>query len=463
MRDYLLFFIIMVLIPVILARPWVGIPAWFWVGLMAPHGLTWSFMRTFPVAAVIGITTLVALFLAKDRRPMPMTREMVMLWVFFGYITMTSYFAVNPSGAWDFWQHVFKILLITFITPMLIFGQLRIVWLLLVITFSIAFFGFKGGLFTLSTGGQYMVLGPPGSYLSGNTYIGLAMVMVLPLILISARLFRERWVDLEIPGMERFYRPISWAIYGVFWLTVIAILATYSRGALLGILVVAPFLFWHMRHKLAMVMAGVLVFGVIGVTAPDRLLDRWGTIETYEEDRSAMQRIQAWGVNWNMATERPLTGMGFRNHHLGYDWWIRYANFEGDWRHVLSPHSVYFGLIGEHGFGGLATFLLLVGFTFFSLNRVRKRARLETGQIWLAEYAWAIQVGLIGYLAAGAFLDVIYFNLLFAFIALAIIMRRELEEAPRVAEAPAPVPAQAPNLPAGAAHDSATGAPGILR
>lgn len=449
MRDYTLFLIIMVLVPIILARPWVGVPAWFWVGLMAPHGHTWTFMRTFPIATVIGLTTLVALLLAKDRRPLPVTREIIILGLFVAYITMTSYFAVNSSGAWDFWQHFMKILLITLVTPMLIYGDRRIQWLLLVITFSIAFYGLKGGVFTLSTGGSYHVLGPPGSYLQGNTYIGLAMVMVLPLILVSARMFNERWSDLGWPLIARFSKPIGWGIYAVFWLTVIATLATYSRGALLGILAIAPFLFLHMRKKSLLVLGAVVAFGVVGVSAPDQLVDRWATIQTYEEDQSAMQRVQAWGVNWNMAVERPITGMGFRNHHLGYDWWITYANFEGGWRHVLSPHSVYFGILGAHGFGGLAVFLLLLAFTFLTLNRIRRAAKRRQGQLWLSEYAWAIQVGLTGYIVAGAFLDVAYFNLLYAFIALAVIMRRELDEAPVPAEAPAkrphasPVPAAA--------------------
>ncbi|AHK80633.1 polymerase, partial [Ectothiorhodospira haloalkaliphila] len=432
MRDLLLFAIMVGLVPVIFWRPWIGILAWFWVGLMVPHGLAWTFMRDFPIAAVMGGATLAALALSKDRRPMPFTREMVMMFVFVAFTAMTSYFAVNPSGAWDQWTNVAKILLITFITPVLIYSERRIVLLLLVITCSLGFYGLKGGIFTLTTGGSYMVLGPPG-FLSGNTYIGLAMIMILPLILATARMFQRKWINWEaygLPMVQRFSIPIGWGFYGVFWLTAIAILATYSRGALLGLVAVAPLLFLHMRYKTVMVSIAVLLVVVVGVTVPDRLMERWQTIETYEEDRSSMMRIQAWGVNWNMAMERPLTGMGFRSGRMGYDWWVSYANFEGPWTHVLSPHSMYFQLLGQHGFVGLGVYALLIGFTLLTLNRIRREARRRTGQIWLSEYAWAIMVGFWGLLVAGAFLDVAYFNLIFAFIALAIIMRRELEEAP---------------------------------
>ncbi|MEX2365194.1 MAG: putative O-glycosylation ligase, exosortase A system-associated, partial [Pseudohongiellaceae bacterium] len=208
MRDYLLFAIIIGMVPFILKRPWLGIAAWFWIGLMVPQGHTWGFMRTFPLAMIIGLVTLAALLINRDRRPIPWTREMVLLAVFVAYVTMTSVFAVNPVGAWDFWIKFIKILLITFITPMLVYGPKRIIAILLTITFSVAFYGFKGGLFAISTGGNHSVLGPPGSYLSGNTYIGLAMLMVLPLILVSARLFHRQWVDFGLPMVKRFSRPL---------------------------------------------------------------------------------------------------------------------------------------------------------------------------------------------------------------------------------------------------------------
>lgn len=427
MRDLLLFAIILALIPFILKRPWLGVLTWFWIGLMVPQSHTWGFMQTFPLAMIIGLATMGTMLFNKDRQSMPMTREMVMMFVFLAYMAMTSAFAVNRSGAWDQWNMVMKIFLMTFITPMLIFGPRRIVWLLLVATVSIGFYGFKGGIFTIATGGGHSVLGPDRSFLSGNTYVGLAMIMILPLLLATARMFRHRWFDLGWPMRPTWYLPVSYGFYAAFWLTGLAIIATYSRGAWLGLIAVAPFIFLRLKRKWLIVTLAVLGIGVVGVAAPDRMVDRWSTIGSYEEDTSAMQRIQAWGVNWNMAMERPITGMGFRNASLGYQWWVSYANFEGHWRHALSPHSIYFQVLGQHGFGGLAVFLTLIGFTFLTLGRIRRSAR-KVDQMWLSEYAWALQIGIVGYLVAGAFLDVAYFNLLYAFVALAIIMRRELDE-----------------------------------
>lgn len=430
MRDLVLLAIVTGLVPLILWRPWLGVLAWFWVGLMAPHGLTWGFMRTFPIATLIGGVTLLALLLARDRQSLPGSREMFMMFVLVGFTALTSFFAVLPSAAWSQWQHFMKILLMTFVTPMLIYGSRRVIWLLLVVTFSVAFFGIKGGVFAVMTGGAHMVLGPPGSFLSGNTYVGLALVMVLPMVLVSARFFSEGWGATGLRVVDSNRKLVGHFCYGAFWLTAIAILATYSRGAFIGLVAIAPFLFLRMQRKGLLVFLTFIAVAIMGIAPPERLAERWGTIKTYEEDTSAMQRIQAWGVNWNMAKESPLVGKGFRNVEMGYRWWVSYANFEGSWAHALSPHSLYFQWIGQHGFLGLAIFLLLVAFTFSTFGRIRRTAVQRTGQIWLAEFAWAIRVGLIGYLVAGAFLDVAYFNLLYAFVALAIIMKRELDQHP---------------------------------
>lgn len=428
MRDLVLLTTILGLIPFILKRPWIGVLAWFWVGLMAPHGLTWGFMKTAPVAMIIGVATLFALLFTKERATMPVTREMALMFLFAAFTALTSWAAMVPDQAWEQWRHVMKVLLMTFVTPILVFGQKRILWLLLIVTVSIGFYGMKGGVFAILTGGAHMVLGPPGTFLAGNTFIGLAMIMVLPLILVTARLFRQKLADIGWPLRAEWYPLIGLGFYATFWLTVVAILATYSRGALVGLLAITPFLFLRMKRKTLMTLIALLAVGVVGVSAPDQLVERWGTIKTYEEDQSAMQRVQAWGVNWNMAVERPFLGMGFRNTWMGYDWWISYANFEGSWRHVLSPHSIYFQVLGQHGFAGLSIFLALIAFTYRTLGRIKRRASELAGRLWLSQYAWAIQVGLIGYLVAGAFLDVAYFNLLYAFIALAIIMRRELDD-----------------------------------
>ena len=58
---------------------------------------------------------------------------------------------------------------------------------MLVIALSIGFYGVKGGIFTIVTGGVYRVQGPPGTFIAGNNEIGLAIAMTIPLLCYCAR------------------------------------------------------------------------------------------------------------------------------------------------------------------------------------------------------------------------------------------------------------------------------------
>lgn len=428
LRDLLLFAILMASIPFVLYRPWLGMLLWYWIGIMNPHRLTWGFMYNFPVAMLVAVVTLVALIIARDRKPPPMTKEVVLLCVMAFWVTVTTYLAWVPDSAWDYWEQFMKVLLFTLLAPVLIHGRIRVEWLVIVITASLAFYGVKGGWFTITSGGQSHVLGPSRSFISGNTNLGLAMLMVMPLILVLARqLVQGRLACLP---QTKWTRWAGWGGYGAFWLTGLATLFTFSRGAMVGLAAIGPFLLARMRYKLALVACVVIAVVGVGVTVPDRLTQRAETIENYEEDGSAMSRIQAWNVAWNIARENPFTGAGFRLAGMGDERWLSYdtTDMEKWWpQRARASHSNYFQVLGEHGFVGLGIYLALLGSISLSLFRLARRARRREDTVWIADYAWAILVGVIGYAVAGAFLDMAYFTLFYAFIALTVILRREYD------------------------------------
>lgn len=440
MRDIVFFILIFGLIPFILWRPWIGIPAWYWVGLMNPHRLAWGFLPGMPVAMAVGLTTLVALLFARERRPPPLTRETVVLIALFAHITVISlFFAWQPEVAFERWDTVMKIMLMTVVATMLVSGQARVMVLLAVITLSVAFFGFKGGPYTLATGFGGMVLGPPGTFIGGNTDIGLALVMTLPLVLVLARQVHQGHFRLPFhsPFFERWHRSIGLALYAGFWLHLISIVGTHSRGAWVATAVIFPLIFLSMRHKAAMVGAGLLVVAVVGFTVPEKIEHQIDSLIHYQEDASAGGRLDAWNVSWNLALDHPFTGSGMSIQRLPAPIWLSYL--DRDDAVVTGPiaaHSIYFQMLGEHGFLGLGLFLVLLGFSLLTLLRLYRQGRQHAETVWISQWAWALALGLVGYMVGGAFLSLAYFDLYLAFVALAIILRRELKETV-VAAAPA--------------------------
>ena len=421
MRDLFVLAVVFGSVPVILARPWIGVLVWSWIAYMNPHRLAWGIARDFPVAMTVGVTTLVALLLTRDRRSPPLTRETVVLALFTLWMVVTTVFALEPGPAQLQLEKVLKIQIFTFVTMMLIFTRERIHWLVWAIVLSIGFYGVKGGIFTLTTGGAHRVLGPYGTFIGGNNEIGLAMIMVLPLM---------RYLQLQ--ARRIWERNLWWAAMG---LTAVAILGTHSRGALVGLGAMLAFLAWRTRRKLVF----LLVVAALAPAAWDFMPEKWHarmeTIEHYREDGSAMGRINAWHFAFNLALDRPLTGGGFETFRPRW-----FAVYAPEPYNVHDAHSIYFEVLGEHGFVGLALFVLLGTFTWLKAGRIRRLTRRREELLWAHDLASMLQVSLVGYAVAGAFLGLAYFDLYYALVALTVMLGvivREQARAPQESAQPA--------------------------
>ena len=416
MRDIALTAVIFALLPVCFARPWIGVLAWYWFGLMNPHLLTWGFARSWPFAMMIALATLTGALLARDRKPIPWNRELVLVVLLLGYFTFTTFFAWAPQAAWAYLEQLSKILLMTFVATVFIYGKQRVRALMLVIGLSLAFYGVKGAIFTVTTGGANHVQAPEAAFIGGNTFLGLALNMVIPVLVSLAREERTK-------AMRVFLNFCAACC-------VISTVFTYSRGAVLGLAVVLPLLFFKNPRKAWGTMAFLLVAGLVTVfVAPEALWKRTETIETYQQDRSAMQRLRAWGVAWNIAKDRPLTGAGFQfENSPDSARWFSYVEpgMEDYGPSTHAAHSVYFQVLGQHGFVALGLYLLLLVFALLTLTRIRRNALIYKETVWISTYAEGLRIGVLAWAISGAFLNAAYFDLYFVFVASTAILGREL-------------------------------------
>src|SRR5712691_8183252 len=220
MRDLVVTAAVLGVLPFCFARPWIGVLAWSWLGYMNPHRLTYGFASTLPFAMIVAVATLTGLVFAKDRKPVPLVRETYLLGALWLMYTITTIFALYPEEAWAQWDKVSKVMLFTFITMKLFQDRERLRYLFLVIAFSIGFFGLKGGIWAIATGGGNKVYGPDASFLGSNNSIGLALNMILPFLFILQKDEPRKWLRRLMQVM--------------FWTSIVAIIFTYSRGAVVG-------------------------------------------------------------------------------------------------------------------------------------------------------------------------------------------------------------------------------------
>ncbi|SFF95115.1 putative O-glycosylation ligase, exosortase A system-associated [Neptunomonas qingdaonensis] len=407
MRDILIALIVFGSIPFILKRPYIGILMWAWLSYMNPHRLAYGFAYNMPFAQVIAVVLFAAIFFnRKDLQKIPIDGLMTAWIFFFLWMTLTTFFAIYPDFAQDYYIRVLKIQLLTFLTLMLINTQEKINKLIWVIVFSIGFYSIKGGVFTIISGGGYRVWGPAGTFIEENNALALSTLMIIPLMYYLFSKEKNRW--------------IRYGLLGCMFSSLVAVLGSQSRGAFISIISVAVF-FW-LKSKSKILTGFLIIFlAIAGLNfMPETWHDRMNTIQDYEEDQSAMGRINAWIYSINIANDRLLGG--------GFNSWSTntYEIYSPDAELVVVAHSIYFNVLADHGWIGLILFILILMLAWKFLSDVisiASKNSIRKDQVMLAKM---LQVSLIAYCSGGAFLSLSYFDLPWHIIALAFLLKHQV-------------------------------------
>jgi len=165
------------------------------------------------------------------------------------------------------------------------------------------------------------------------------------------------------------------------------------------------FLWFKSRHKFVTGIYMLIAVAIMAAVMPQEWYDRMNTIRNYQEDDSALGRINAWHTAFNVAKDR-VTGGGFEMFRPP-----TFREYAPEPFRVHDAHSIYFEVLGEHGFVGLGLFMLLGLLAWIRGQQVIKRCKHDTENKWASDLAAMIQVSLVGYATGGAFLGLAYFDL----------------------------------------------------
>jgi putative inorganic carbon (HCO3(-)) transporter len=404
LRDLLVLTIVLAGALVAIRRPWIGVMLWTWLSIMNPHRYTWGWAYDAPVAAIAAASTLLGLLLEKNRDSPFKGGAVVAFALFCIWITLSWAFGLDPANDYEQWNKVMKINLMILVSLSLLRTKEHIFALMWVCAGSLALLGIKGGIYTIAGGGTYRVWGPVGSFIHDNNEFGLAMVMTVPLL---------RFLQLQLTGFWK-----RQALTAAMLLCAASALGTHSRGALLAIAAMALWLWW--RGKSRFLGGMVIVFAGIALLAfmPEHWTERMTTITEYEQDSSALGRFSAWWTAWGIARDYPL-GIGFNAARESL--FAQYSPyFEGT---THAAHSIYFQVMGNHGFVGLALFLAIWIGTWHVAGWLRRQAGTRPETAWCADLGAMCQVSLIGYAVGGAFLSLSYFDLPYNIMVMVLLTR----------------------------------------
>ncbi|MUH95706.1 oligosaccharide repeat unit polymerase [Aliivibrio fischeri] len=333
----------------------------------------------------VGITRQIKLFWCK---------EFTLLTCFLFLIIVGIVLAGNRPIAIEYFKNIYwKIILMTFAIAVLVRTPQQLTFTLRAITIAGVLVGIVaiqnklGGIGlveeTRVTIGRELgsMLGDPND---------LALVLMFPTSFAVGLL-----VTHQLPWHQRLIGFIAIPI--LFW----AIIATQSRGGLLGIMAVfGIYGLQRIKSKALLlsiaILAGGILFAVAGIS--DRASG--GSAEA-GVDASAMGRLYAWEAAFKMALANPLTGVGLDNFYSNY---FYYSPHWDGLNHAV--HSTWFGVLAETGFLGLSIFIALIVVLIKNANHTLQSVKAVKDRIDPAIYtsAQAVFAGLIGTIVSGTFL-----------------------------------------------------------
>ena len=407
MRDLL---ILAIYIPSILygfKSPFIALMVYYWISFMNPHRLGWGLTASIPLAMIAALVTIISLIIHYREIKFPAIKEVYIFIIFWFYLTVTTIFSIYPEEAWPYWVTIFKIFLMVLLTMIIVNTPQKLFFLLLGIIFFIGFYGVKGAIFGILTGGEYKIWGPPDTYIADNNDIGLAFVMVAPLCFFLKDLFKKKIYSYSL------------IIVGV--MIIISTILTYSRGALLGVIAMVLFAISKSKYKIRILVATIIVAIIFVPFLPSHWFDRMNTLKTYEEDQSANMRLNSWATSINLAADNFFGG-GFLCFSL--EQYEKYSPDLSFGNAGQTAHSIYFQVLMEHGFLGLIIFLVMILLILKSQYRLSKVVIANNEELlWITKISRALLVSMMAFFISGAFLSRAYFDLFWAIFAASVCLK----------------------------------------
>jgi probable O-glycosylation ligase (exosortase A-associated) len=403
-RDLVVALVVFGWVPFALFKPQIGVLLWSWISHMNPHQQGYGFALTFPFLDGVAAATAAGVMIDKGRQPLPGHPIVAAMIIYLLWTFVTTIAAFEPSEALTIEKlvHFVKVLVFIFVSMIVMQSPNRLKAFVWMIALSMAYVSVKGGLFTLATGGSGRVTGA-GGMMEDNNQLAMAMAMTLPL------------------GLYLFQHPpvkiLKWPALGFALTTALSVVGTQSRGGFVALAAVLFMLLMKTKRKFT-VLALMIPLALGGLYfAPDSWKNRIASTEESTDDASFRGRVVMWKFSSNLADENPIEGGGFNVFYMRRAQELYMPPGETP----RAPHSIYFEVLGEHGYVGLVLFLTMIFTGWYSGGTTARRLRPYKETRWLGDLCAACQLSLVGYAAGGLTVNIATFDYFYDLLAIIVL------------------------------------------
>lgn len=347
---------------------------------------------------------------------------------FGGWVGVSYEFAYDQPAAY-FWFIEYVKIFVMFATSAFLIFTIRQLWVLLLLaTVAVSYIGYEVNSLYLQT--RRITIYHNGFGGLDNNGAGLLLAMGVPLCLFVWEGTRSWW---------------RWLFAASIPSLIHAVMMSYSRGAMVALILASPLFYLRSRYKGTLSAALLGLAFLIPVLAGKEIRERFFSIQSYEKDKSAQSRFDSWWAAWEMARDHPIVGVGIRNSNL-------LAKTYGADREGRTIHSQYLQIAADTGFVGLGLYLYALASVWSRVRRVQYRLKSiddpESRQTHAV--ACGVECSMAVFCAGALFLSLELFELPYLLLLLGAQLGSLLElkdrpapAAPARDQVPAPTPAQA--------------------
>jgi putative inorganic carbon (HCO3(-)) transporter len=414
LRSLWLLFVYVSFLGLSVSAPFVATLGYVWVDTFQPQAVSYILLNQLPVAMIMGIAAVGGYVLLDRRSPPPLTLQSTLQVTMALWVTATLVWAQAPDAAWEKWDWAFKTVAFAAFMPLVIRSRVQIEAFAQTYVFSLAANFVPFGLKVFLSGGGYgQNLGLEGgnSGLSEGGLLSTSCLMAIPLALFLAS---------HSQLLPRF-KLLPLAYWGIAGLALATALGTYERSALVGLVVLGLYMWTRTKRKIGFGMVIIVTACLVAFTTSHAWNARVDTITNFEQENSAYVRILVWKWTLGFVANHPLGG-GFSSYLVDHIEIPATSTSTGEEQFGRAFHSIYFEVLGEHGYPGLLMFLLLAVSTVLMLRRLAKKARPYPELQWVVGLSDALQSGLAVFLTSGAFVGIAFQPMFWYFVSMSICL-----------------------------------------
>lgn len=421
MRDLLILCLLPIMLYTMAQRPFIAVGMWLWTALFFPNGWLYGFASIIRFNLLFTGVAMLSYLAYKHRPKVQLGAIGAFVLLFMLWTTLSAATTLGvPEVAWEYWSRFLKVVMLFVFVLLTVKDKLHVDFLLWCVVLSVGFYADLEALKFVVSGGGHKIVGMQNHVLGDRNELSVAFVMTLPLCY---------YLLVEYGQRSKLIRLV---LLGTMAMLAVAVIGTQSRGGFIALLALVGYMYVKSDRKILMtILIAGLAVGLSYLVSSD-WSSRIDTIATAENDDSFMGRVVAWKLSFIMAMQHPFLGGGFKSLEYFPNWAALSRDFFSyPWFYTgtalpnptvaRAAHSVYFQVLGEHGFVGLALYLACLVGSFLKAGTVARRARRAGAPGWIPQAATMIQLSIFAFGLGGAALSFAYFDLIFALFALVAV------------------------------------------